>query len=93
MRPFKTSTGHNNTSAALLNSVKKYRDTSQTYNEPSRTFTTKRTTHSNDYNWRKHMNSKINNDNNDNNNRNFARTSSTTTIHRSLHNNKNNHRS
>jgi hypothetical protein len=89
MRPSKTSTGHNNTSAALLNSVKKYRDTSQTYNEPSRTFTTKRTTHSNDYNWRKHMNSKINN----NNNRNFARTSSTTTIHRSLHNNKNNHRS
>jgi len=75
MKPFKTSTGHNNTSAALLNSVKKHRDTSQTYNEPSRTFMIERRTYSNDYNWRKHMNSNINN-----NNRNYTRTSFTTTI-------------
>jgi hypothetical protein len=59
--------------------VKKHRDTSQTYNEPSRTFMIERRTYSNDYNWRKHMNSNINNNNN-NNNRNYTRTSFTTTI-------------
>ena len=89
MRPSKTSTGHNNTSAALLISVKKYRDTSQTYNEPSRIFTATRQTYSNDYNWRRQPNSNINSNDN---NTNYARTSFTTTINKSSHNNKGNHR-